>query len=68
MTPKVFISYSWTTHSHQSRIKEWAEQLINDGVEVILDVFDLKEGYDKFVFMEQMVTDSSVSSLTKVIR
>jgi len=30
-------------------------------VEVILDVFDLKEGHDKYAFMEKMVTDSTVT-------
>ena len=32
-----------------------------DGVDVILDVFDLKEGHDKFHFMELMVADPSIS-------
>ena len=61
MTPKVFISYSWSSQEHQMLIKNWAEQLIADGIEVILDVFDLKEGQDKYAFMERMVTDSSVT-------
>lgn len=61
MNPKVFISYSWSSPGHQSRIRQWAEQLINDGVDVILDVWDLKEGDDKYAFMERMVTDESVT-------
>ncbi len=61
MTPKVFISYSWSSDEHQIRIKNWGEQLIADGVEVILDLFDLKEGHDKYAFMERMVTDPSVT-------
>lgn len=61
MKPKVFISYSWSSPGHQDRIRQWAEQLLNDGVEVILDVWDLKEGDDKYAFMEQMVTDESVT-------
>jgi len=35
--------------------------LIADGVEVVIDVYDLQEGQDKYVFMERMVTDESVS-------
>lgn len=35
--------------------------MVNDGVDVILDVWDLKEGDDKFAFMEKMVTDESVT-------
>lgn len=61
MKPKVFISYSWSSKGHQSRIIQWAEQLIADGVDVVLDKYDLKEGQDKFAFMERMVTDLSVT-------
>ena len=60
-SPKVFISYSWTTPAHQNRVRGWAEHLIQDGVEVIFDQFDLKEGQDKFHFMEKMVTDGTVT-------
>ena len=61
MQPKVFISYSWSSSEHQMRVKSWAEQLISNGVDVILDIYDLKEGHDKFAFMERMVTDKSVT-------
>ena len=61
MTPKVFISYSWSSSSHQGLVREWAEQLASDGVEIVLDQYDLKEGQDKYAYMERMVTDASVS-------
>jgi hypothetical protein len=61
LNPKVFISYSWTSLGHQARIRQWAEQLVNDGVDVVIDVWDLKEGDDKYAFMEKMVTDASVT-------
>ena len=61
MKPKVFISYSWTSPEHQGRVKELADRLILDGVEVILDVYDLKEGHDKFAFMEKIVSDQTVT-------
>jgi len=61
MQPKVFISYSWSSPGHQSRVEQWAEQLVADGVDVVLDIYDLKEGHDKFAFMERMVTDASVT-------
>ncbi len=35
--------------------------MVNDGVDVVLDVWDLKEGDDKYAFMEKMVTDESVT-------
>ena len=60
-TPKVFISYSWTTQQHQERVREWADRLLSDGVDVILDIYDLQEGQDKNAFMERMVTDPNVT-------
>lgn len=66
MQPKVFISYSWSSPGHQSLVIQWAEQLVADGIDVVLDVYDLKEGHDKFVFMERMVTDASVTHVLVV--
>lgn len=60
-SPKVFISYSWTTPEHEQRVLSWAEHLIADGIDVILDKYDLKEGNDKNAFMESMITDSTVT-------
>jgi TIR domain len=63
LNPRVFISYSWSSPGHQARIRQWAEQMVNDGVDVVLDVWDLKEGDDKYAFMEKMVTDESVTQV-----
>ncbi len=60
-SPKAFISYSWTSPVFQKQIREWAERLSADGIEVVLDQFDLREGQDKYSYMERMVTDPSVS-------
>lgn len=59
--PKVFISYSWTSKGHQARIIEYAKRLTGDGVDIVLDKFGLKEGDDKYAFMERMVTDATVT-------
>lgn len=61
MNPKVFISYSWTNQQHQELVKEWADRLIADGIDVTLDLYDLKEGHDKYAFMEKMVLDSTIT-------
>lgn len=61
MHPKVFISYSWSSPAHQQLVKTWADRLVADGVEVIFDLYDLKEGQDKYAFMERMVTDKAVT-------
>lgn len=39
---------------------------MGDGVNVILDVWDLKNGQDKYVFMEQMVEDSEIKKVLSV--
>ena len=59
--PKVFISYSWSSETHKELVRTWADRLIGDGVEVVVDVYDLKEGDDKHAFMERSVRDSSVT-------
>jgi hypothetical protein len=59
--PKAFISYSWSSPGHCDRIRSYAERLVNEGVDVILDQWDLSEGQDKYAFMEKMVTDPSVT-------
>ena len=61
--PKVFISYSWTNQQHQELVREWADRLLSDGVDVILDIYDLQEGQDTNAFMEKMVTDPNVTQV-----
>jgi len=58
--PKVFISYSWTTPQHEEWIINLATRLCNHGVDVVIDKWSLKEGQDKYVFMEQMVIDEGI--------
>lgn len=60
-TPKAFISYSWSTEAHKEQIRAWADQLIHNGIEVQLDQYDLREGHDKYFFMESMVRDPEVT-------
>lgn len=60
---KVFVSYSWTTPQHEQWVLELAERLSGDGIVVILDKWDLKEGQDKHVFMEQMIHDESIAKV-----
>src|SRR6266481_597170 len=59
--PKAFISYSWSSQAHRDRIREYAERLVGDNVDVVLDQWDLREGQDKNAFMEKMTTDPTVT-------
>jgi hypothetical protein len=57
---KIFISYSWTSEEHQTAVRDIATRLMTDGVDVVLDVWELREGHDLNFYMEKMVVDPSV--------
>ena len=61
--PKTFVSYSWTS---EDPVIELAQRLMNDGIEVVLDKWDLKEGQDKYAFMERCVTDPSITKVLMI--
>src|ERR1700730_2772626 len=65
--PKVFISYSWTSNEHQQWVLDLATALRDNGVDAILDKWDLKEGHDANAFMERMVTDETVEEVIIVL-
>jgi TIR domain-containing protein len=62
-TPKLFISYSWTSSDHEQWVINLATELRESGIDVILDKWDLKEGHDAHAFMEKMVTDSDIKKV-----
>jgi len=64
--PRVFISYSWSNPKHEQWVVDLAERLCSDGVDTVLDKWDLKEAQDKFHFMEQMVRDSAITKVLLV--
>jgi hypothetical protein len=63
-SPKAFISYAWSSAEHEAWVVELATRLVESGVDVVLDKWELREGQDKYHFMERMVSDPDV---TKVI-
>jgi hypothetical protein len=66
-TPKIFISYCWSSPSHEDWVIALAERLVSDGVEVVLDKWDLKEGQDKFNFMETMVKSTDIHKVLIIL-
>ena len=58
--PKIFISYSW---SRDALVLDLANRLVSHGVDVVLDKWDLKEGNDKYEFMERCVNDPSITKV-----
>ena len=61
--PGAYISYSWSSPGHEQWVLDLASRLREAGVDAILDKWDLREGADKFAFMERMVTDPSVDKV-----
>jgi len=64
--PKVFISYSWSSPAHEDWVMRLAKELRENGVDVTLDKWDLKEGQDADAFMERMVTDASITKVLMI--
>lgn len=64
--PRTFISYAWSSPTHEAWVLALASRLREDGVDVILDKWDLKPGHDSIAFMESMVTDPTVSKVLMV--
>lgn len=58
MKRKVFISYAWTNEEYQRKVIDLAVKLRDDGIDVILDKWDLHTGADIFLFMEKSVAES----------
>lgn len=56
--PKVFISYSHDSPEHKKWVKDLAEKLRGEGVNAILDQWELKLGEDVTLFMEHGIEDA----------
>lgn len=61
--PRVFISYSWTSDAYQREVVRLACRLVSDGVDVVIDVWDLQPGHDKYAFMERCVADETIDKV-----
>ena len=55
--PKVFISYSHDSLEHKQWVLELATRLRNNGVESIIDQWELQAGDDLPLFMERNLSD-----------
>lgn len=62
--PRAFVSYSWTSPDHQQWVLNLATELVEQGIEVVIDRWNLRPGEDANHFMERMVNDPTI---TKVI-
>ncbi|KPG75897.1 toll/interleukin-1 receptor domain-containing protein [Stenotrophomonas maltophilia] len=64
--PRLFISYSWSSQEHELWVVDLATRLMESGIDVILDKWELKEGHDSIAFMEKMVTDSTIAKVAVI--
>ena len=65
--PKVFISYAWGSQEHDEKVIALATSLKLDGVDIVLDKWQLKEGNDTYSFMEKSVLDESITNVLILI-
>ncbi|MEL6135162.1 MAG: toll/interleukin-1 receptor domain-containing protein, partial [Bacteroidota bacterium] len=52
---KVFISYSWDSDEHKEWVKQLADRLMADGIDITLDQYDLLLGRNLTHYMEEAV-------------
>jgi hypothetical protein len=55
---RVFISYSWDNEPHKDWVREFADVVASNGIDIILDQYDLRIGEDRFQFMETSVREA----------
>ncbi|WP_417366727.1 toll/interleukin-1 receptor domain-containing protein, partial [Flavobacterium beibuense] len=61
-SPKIFISYSWDSEEHKDWVRNLADKLIENGIEVILDQYELRPGKNMLHFM-----DTAIQKADKVL-
>ena len=59
--PRVFISYSQS--DHKEMVLDIVDRLRSDGVDAIVDEYDLELGHDVNLFMERTVNDPEMSKV-----
>lgn len=56
--PKVFVSYSWDSEGHREWVRAFATQLRKDGVDAVLDQWEVQFGDPLTEFMERSVREN----------
>ncbi len=59
-TPRVFISYSWDNESHKTWVRNLVKDLRSNGVDAILDQYEMKAGDNIIYFMEKAIDDTDM--------
>lgn len=65
-SPKVFISYSWTSEDYKATALKQDGDLVGKSEDVILDQWDLHAGRDRIAFMEQSIEKEDTQKVERV--
>jgi TIR domain len=57
-TPKVFISYSHDSEAHKAWVLQLANDLVTNGIDVVLDQWNLVPGQDVSLFMQRGIANA----------
>src|SRR5712692_1160770 len=55
---RCFLSYSWDSEEHRAWVRRLASDLVENGVEVLLDQWDVAPGDDLTAYMESSIRES----------
>jgi len=58
--PRVFISYSWDSDTHQKWVIELARELFRNGIEVVVDSLNIVPGEEITMFIERSISECDV--------
>lgn len=61
--PQVFISYSHTSPEHKKKVLSLSRRMMADGIDVILDQWELYPGHDQYDFMEKIAKDAAIDKI-----
>src|SRR5258708_7847113 len=57
-SPRVFVSYSHDSRAHKLWVAEFAARLRHNGIDAVLDQWEIGPGDDITLFMEQRLTEA----------
>ncbi len=61
--PTVFISYSWDSNEHSEWVLNFANDLIKNGIDVVLDQYELGAGKQLTYFMEKGISADKILTI-----
>lgn len=63
---KAMVSYAWDTDEHNDKVQALVDRLLGDGIDMVFDQYDLRDGDDVNQFMEQVAADGHVKKVIAI--